>query len=233
MANEISNNKGNTSEYRINSMQLNPSTQFYKHCKKCKNESYDSNDIITEMDKLIKKHGIESIDINYEEFDDYPLKYIFKYCKPNILQYIIDQFKCKKNNEIDLYKIDNINLRNNVLHYMIQELCGNTEKDAIKLCSIIYDEKYEQILKPHSLLYQYNDYFDTPIGYCRKRKFLNLTKQLEKIKYVHIHEFLIKQCKIPYEISHCIIGFVFQVVEAKNLDQLRNRWDVMISPRRD
>ena len=215
----------------------NPSGRFYKICKKCKKDSVDEDKIIDQLDTLIRQYGVDSIDVNYQNvLDDYAMKYVIKYVRPNVLQYIIDQFvdsddeKNKEGKPIDLYIIDNREINNNVIHYMIQEMGGYQENDALDIINILFDNKYEDVLDPHGLLYQYNDYHDTPIDYCRKRKFIKLTKKLETIKYVHIHDLLIEKCKIPYDISHCIVGFVFVVVHAKNLEQLRDKWDVMVSP---
>ena len=59
---------------------------------------------------------------------------------------------------------------------------------------------------------------------------MNLSKKLETIKYVHIHDLLIKQCNIPYDVAHCIIGYVFIVLHADNLEGLKHKWDVIVLP---
>ena len=203
----------------------NPSQQFYKICKKCKKDSIDQDEIIDELDALIKQYGVKYIDVNYQNhLDDFAIKYIVKYVRPNVLAYIIDQFA----DSIDLYIIDNREINNNIIHYMIQEMGGYQQNEAMEIIDILFESNYQDTLNPHGLLYQYNDYQDTPIDYCRKRKFVTLTKKLETIKYVHIHDLLIEKCKIPYDISHCIVGFVFVVVHATDLDKLRDKWDVMV-----
>lgn len=216
----------------------NPTQRFYQICKKCKRENADEDKIIDQLDTLIKQYGVSSIDLNYQnDLDDFAIKYVIKYVKPNLLQYIIDQFvDCDdeksqiKDKPMDLYLIENREISNNVIHCMVQEMGGCQQNDALEIIDILFNNEYEDILNPHGLLYQYNDYHDTPIDYGRKRKFVKLTKKLETLKYVHIHDLLIKKCKIPYDISHCIVGYVFVVVHAKNLDQLRDKWDVIVSP---
>eukprot|EP01084_Bolivina_argentea_P160721 279845_1 len=207
-----------------------PSKAFYKECKKCANESYKPEEIISGMEKVIAEHGIESIDVNHineSDWDGFAMKHVFKYCKPKVFQCIASQFGHKS---IDLYMIDNRNLKNNVLHYMIQELYSATEKNAIEMIDLVYQKQYEDILHPHGLLYQLNEYRLTPIDYCRARKLKTLARKLEGIKYVHFHELLIQKCHIPYVISHCIVGFVFVVVHAENLDKINHKWDVIVAP---
>merc|ERR1711933_91861 len=111
----------------------------------------------------------------------------------------------------------------------VQELGGNQEKDAVKLTEIVFNEENAKWLNPYGLLYQFNEYQDTPITYCRQRTFMKLTQKLESVKYIHFHQLLIETCRFPYEIAHCVIGYVFVMVTEQSLatEIVRNKWDVL------
>eukprot|EP00484_Ammonia_sp_Unknown_P026164 CAMPEP_0197048504 /NCGR_PEP_ID=MMETSP1384-20130603/23842_1 /TAXON_ID=29189 /ORGANISM="Ammonia sp." /LENGTH=228 /DNA_ID=CAMNT_0042480647 /DNA_START=43 /DNA_END=729 /DNA_ORIENTATION=- len=211
------------------------SESFYKICRQCKDEDVSEHEVMAAMAEFIEQHGVHAIDINYRtERGDYGLKYVFKHTRPKVLRFLVQQFVMGDANLLDLFIIDNAQLRNNVLHYMIYAMGGNDDnKAAMEMIDILYGKENADKLDAYGLLYQFNEFQDTPITYCRKRKLVQLSMELERIKYIHIHDLLIAQCGIPYEMSHCIISYVFVVVYAPDLPDLskmRNRWNVIVSP---
>ena len=44
---------------------------------------------------------------------------------------------------------------------------------------------------------------------------------------------LIEECQITYDVAHCVIGYLFVLVTDQDLAQVvRNRWEVLVSPRK-
>jgi len=215
-----------------------PSQQFLRICTKCKDEEESSDTILDEMRSLIEEHGTKSIDLNYlTDSDDFPIKYIIKYSRPKIMQFILDTFNDEadyKNWRINLYVVQYFVVKHNVMHLMVKEMYGGAQwkKNTSDLIDILFDDQNEDRLRPHGLLYQSNDDGNTPIQYARKRNFHEIAQKLEELKYVHIHDLLCSQCNLAYEVAHCIVEYTFLVVHRDKLEGLKHRWldDVIINP---
>ena len=190
------------------------------------------------MRSFIEEHGTDSIDINYlSDTNDFPMRYIIKFCRPKILQFILDTFNGDdpdhRNYLINLHVIYNPVVNHNILHLMVKELGGGKQcrKTALELIGILFDEQNVDRLQPGGLLYTVNDYGDTPISFARNRKFGEIAKKLEELKYIHIHDLLCMECHVTYDVAHCIVEHLFVVVHRDELDKMRHRWtDVLVNP---
>ena len=217
------------------------SRKFFTVCKKCEEESEE--ETIAKLTKIVQtsSNGSSSINSNYrsKNSNEYPLKFIAKYIKPKVLEYIIQNFG---SNNINWCIIDNPNLRNNVLHYLISDLSSKTDtKKGIKIINLIFDStilqqntvykhniyerkrfvmydvedkffnnKNQKFTSWHKLLYQTNDYSYTPSVYAEKRKLPLISRELEIMLFKHVYFVLVSQCHIPKGIAIVIIQFVFE-----------------------
>ena len=201
------------------------SKKFYLVCKKCEEDSDD--DIIAKLEKIVSKcdNKWDDININYtpKTSQQFALKFIFKYNKPNVLKYIMDYFINHSYESINWFMIDNPNLYNNVLHYLIADLSTNKDiENAVEIFNLLFysTSKYKDKLIPcFELLYQINDYNYTPSMYAEQRKLHKLGVILENVQFRHIYQIICVECKIPDVIALLIIQYGFQLYHINDILQ--------------
>lgn len=227
---------------------LKQSKRFLSTCKKCRDDEFSEDMIISELDNVVSKceNGFNSIDINYcsKLNGEFALKYVVKYIKPKVLSYIMEHFNDKTHDHcsIDWMIIDNPKLNNNILHYLISDLNGASQTEmncAIEIIDIIFEStanienlynintrnvnNYTNMTSLTSwdeLLYQKNEYQYTPSEYAQKRNLSSIGRELEMKLFLHISQLLIVQCGIHKDIAIVIIQYTFELFHFDTIKML-------------